>query len=683
MNIIPKTKRKANKLSDFWIVDKFDTSKSESLLADKSVANYMKLAAMRRSISDFVKIVTKKPFPVEYITKKDLSFTDGKTVFITAKIDDGNLDSTVGLALHEGSHLLLTNFGLLRTLKHAITDDIYKKGEKKGATKKAVVNIVRQLLNWVEDRRIDHYIYTHSPGYKGYYHALYERYFHSDIVTKGLQSNQYRTEDLESYFYRLINLTNPASDLDALNGLRKIYDTIDLKNIDRLKNSSQALTVAIEILEIILDNINKIDPKKYEEGEEGEGEGDGDDDGDEYGSGDSDDDEDGDNENESSGKKKRKIKYDPTGKNSKGSGKGLHDLTKKELEDLLKQIERQKDFLNGKIDKVRLSGSDLNKVNQIGDSGTEIKNVKVPNNPNQKRIYDSVYNVSNYNVVVIKRVTEEMFDSGVLAFANEGKYYGGEYQENSEAVSEGIRLGKQLGRKLQIRNDERLTKYTRKNTGRIDKRLIAELGFDNGSVFQQTFIEAYTDAILHMSIDVSGSMGGTKLANALKVATAICQAASMTNGNLNVVVDVRSTDNIGDPFVAIVYDSRVDKMVKIKKLFPRIEMCGTTPEGLCFAAIQELIESSTTKLNSYFLNLSDGEPYFSGYSGTLAAEHTRGEVHKMRERGIKVLSYFITHGSYGHHDQFQLMYGKSAAYINPDSLMDIARTLNKMFLTEK
>ena len=670
--IAPKTKRHVNKLSDFWIIDKFDTSKSETLLADNSVANYMKLAALRRSISDFVRIVTKRNIPVEYITKKDLSFTDGKKVFITAKIDDGNIDSTVGLALHEGSHIKLTDFRLLKGLKYSITDDIYKKGEEKGATKKAVTNIVKQLLNWVEDRRIDHYIFTNTPGYRGYYHALYDRYFNSDVVTKGLQSNEFRTEDLESYFYRLINITNPATDLDALNALRKIAETVDLKNIDRLKNSSQSLTVAIEVLEIILDAIDKIDASKYEqcdgEGEDGEGE-----------------DGDGDEESDGNGnsKKKRKIKYDPTGKKSKGNGKGIGDLTKEELKDLLKQIENQKDFLNGKIEKVHLSGEDLNKVNQIGDAGTELKQIKVPNNPNQIRTYDSVDNVKDYTVVVIKRVTEEMFDSGVLSFASDGKYYNNSYSENEQAVIDGIRIGKQLGKKLQIRNEEKLTTYTRKENGKIDKRLMAELGFGNQSVFQHTFVEAYTDAMLHISIDVSGSMNGRKLADALKMVTSICQAASMTNGNLNVVVDVRSTDNNDNPFVAIVYDSRVDKMHKIKKLFPRIETCGTTPEGLCFAAIQDLIESSSSKLHSYFINLSDGEPYFAGYSGTLAAEHTRGEVHKMRERGIKVLSYFITQGSYEHHEQFQQMYGKSAAYVNPDSLMDIARTLNKMFVTEK
>jgi hypothetical protein len=666
--ISPKPKRQANKLSDFWIVDKFDTSKSKTLLADKSIANYMKLAALRRSISDFVKIVTKKNIPVEYITKNDMSFTDGKKVFISAKIDEGNIDSTVGLALHEGAHIKLTDFKLLEILEHSITKDIFDKCKKKGLTKTIVLDVVKELLNWVEDRRIDHYIFTTTPGYRGYYHALYDRYFYSEIVTKGLQSNQYRTEELESYLYRVFNIINPATDLDALNALRQISEKIDLKHIDRLKNTTQALNVAIELLEIIVDTIDKIDPSKYEQ-DDADGEGDDDGDGD----------DDKKSDGNGKGKKKRKIKYDPTGKKSNGNGKGLYDLTKEELKDLLEEIEKQKDFLNGQIEKFRLSGDDLKKINQIGDAGTELKNVKVRNNSNQTRMYDSVYNLGEYKVVVIKKVTEEMFNSGVLAFASDDN----SHNENEQAVIDGIRLGKQLGRKLQIRNEERLTQYTRKDTGRIDKRLLAELGFGNSSVFQQTFIETYTNAILHMSIDISGSMSGIKLSNAIKMVTAICQAASMTDGNLDAVVDVRSTDHMGDPFVAIVYDSRVDKMHKIKKLFPRIEACGTTPEGLCFAAIQDLIEGASTKLRSYFINLSDGEPYFEGYSGTLAAEHTRGEVHKMRERGIKVLSYFITHDGYEHQAQFQQMYGQSAAYVNADSLMDIARTLNKMFVTEK
>ena len=41
-------------------------------------------------------------------------------------------------------------------------------------------------------------------------------------------------------------------------------------------------------------------------------------------------------------------------------------------------------------------------------------------------------------------------------------------------IAEGMRLGTMLGKKLKVRNESRDTKWTRKDSGRIDKRLIAE-----------------------------------------------------------------------------------------------------------------------------------------------------------------------------------------------------------------
>lgn len=690
------TEKKANKLSDFWMIDKFDTSKYESLLGDRSTEGYMRLATLRRSISNFVTIVTNEKIPVEFIPEHyDIAgVTDGKTVYISAQIEKGDLDSVVGLALHEASHILLTDFRMIapETLLKSIPTDLKDVSEKKGATPKIMTHILKNLLNWVEDRRIDYYLYKEDPGYQGYYDALYDRYFHSDIVTKALQSSECRTEDIDSYLYRIINILNSGTDLSALKGLKEINDIIDIKKIDRLKNTSQALYVAIQIAEIIFKYIDDIDTEEMEKQIDGPGDGEqsGDNDGDVDDSGDGDSDGDGDadaddakdsNSKGSGKKKKRKVK---PGKSSKASKIKLEDLTPEEMKELRKEIEKQKDFLNGNIEKVKLSGDDLEKIEQLANSGTEIKNIKLaPQNENQIRIYDSVFNVREYNVVVIKKVTYEMAKSQVFSFLNSPTFGDSKiFNMNQKAVTEGIVLGKRLGSKLQIRNEERLTKYTRKETGKIDKRLISELGFGNVGVFQQTTVESYADAILHISIDVSGSMKGRKLANAIKVVTAICQAASMTVGNLNVVVSIRSTEGIAsDPFIAIIYDSRVDNMSKVRRLFPLLQTSGTTPEGLCFAAIQDLIDSSTTKLYSYFLNLSDGEPFFTGYSGKLAAEHTRGEVNKMRSRGVNVLSYFIGNNAY-HHEEFDTMYGKSASYIDPNSLMEIANTLNKLFLAK-
>ena len=45
------------------------------------------------------------------------------------------------------------------------------------------------MLNYVEDRRIDHYVVSSSPGYKGYL-SMYQKYFNSPTIDKGLKSDE-------------------------------------------------------------------------------------------------------------------------------------------------------------------------------------------------------------------------------------------------------------------------------------------------------------------------------------------------------------------------------------------------------------------------------------------------------------------------------------------------------------
>ena len=88
-------------------------------------------------------------------------------------------------------------------------------------------------------------------GYKAYYESMYESSFFNDTINKGLKGTEYRTETWESYMFRIINIFNPNSDLDALYNLRKIYDIIDLDNINRLKSTRDSIEVAMEITDII------------------------------------------------------------------------------------------------------------------------------------------------------------------------------------------------------------------------------------------------------------------------------------------------------------------------------------------------------------------------------------------------------------------------------------------------
>ena len=46
--------------------------------------------------------------------------------------------------------------------------------------------------------------------------------------------------------FRIINLTNKNTNLSSLNGLREIWNTIDLKNISRLKNTEDVWSRHLE-----------------------------------------------------------------------------------------------------------------------------------------------------------------------------------------------------------------------------------------------------------------------------------------------------------------------------------------------------------------------------------------------------------------------------------------------------
>ena len=125
------TKSQQN-FSTFWDnqVDDVDVDDFLGLDTDvKKGKDLVALAGYKRAISNFVNIVTEDNIPVVF-NSKDESYTDGKKVVIGANIDDKKFDVAVGLALHEGSHIKLSDFNLLRHLETSIPQEIYDLGEK-------------------------------------------------------------------------------------------------------------------------------------------------------------------------------------------------------------------------------------------------------------------------------------------------------------------------------------------------------------------------------------------------------------------------------------------------------------------------------------------------------------------------------------------------------------------------
>ena len=624
--------------SSFWLDDT-----SISTLESKTL-DTIELAKYQRVISNFVRILTKQSIPVEYRSGSN-SYTDSKTVVIGSSIDSKKFDSVVGLALHEASHIKLTDFSVIPNIMTKLTELGYD-----DKTKEMVGdfnNDIRTLVNLIEDRRIDYYVYTNSPGYKGYYESLYERYFNDPLIDKTLRSVEYRVPTIESYMFRMVNFTNPNTDLDALPRLREIYRLI-FKNVPTIKDTTHTLDIAVQVLSIIVEEVKKVTDSE---------------------------------EQEQQSKEQQSGGGDGTS-SSNNETQELEELTERQKDLLPKKIERQRKFLEGDVQKGKLTKQQKAEVDVFSKNHAEVKEVE----------YETYYGrTSKQNVVVLRGMTSSNMNmigsvKYNLDYFNQTDYGFGSRlsEERRKLVTDGVMLGKRLGRKLQIRNRERITEITRQKKGKVQRRRLYALGADDYNVFNQIHIDKYNDAFLHLSIDGSGSMGGDPFDNSIQSAIAIAQMGSMTN--LDIQISIRYTDDISGrevPIMWIVYDSRTDKLQSFLKKAHYLQANGTTPEGLCFASIVKELPTGSDALETYFINYSDGMPWFKDYDGQLAIEHTREQVLKMKSLGYKVLSFFVSDYNVNMANMdFKRMYGDDAKTIDVTSLTGLVRQLQQMFINK-
>ena len=290
------SKTKFNTFTNFNTLPAWETSRYwmgnfADRLDDGGKADIIELASFQRAIANFVRITTGKNIPVKF-NNKDESFTDNKTVVLSAKIDENKFDCNVGLALHEASHILLSNFTLLRDLVSGYNvkantfvnsicnqyniDDTYSGSQ--------ILGIIKDLVNIIEDRRIDRFVYTNAPGYRGYYLAMYAEYFNDKSIDLALKYNYKVGGKLADYMFHITNMMNPNFNANAMPLLKQIYDTIDLRNIQRLQNTEDVLNVALQVADILREQIAENVGASPEESKQGSQAGSGNEGGNEPGS---------------------------------------------------------------------------------------------------------------------------------------------------------------------------------------------------------------------------------------------------------------------------------------------------------------------------------------------------------------------------------------------------------------
>jgi hypothetical protein len=578
----------------------------------------------------------------------------------------------------------LTDFRVVTDIWQNVPRELYDIAGPKGFSKMEVVEFLKNVHNVVEDRFIDNYVYQTAPGYRGYYLALYEKYFYSKHVDSMLKSELYRSKTIQSYDARLINIANRNTDLDALPGFRDIANVLDLKNIGRLTTTKDRFDVAIEVCKIVYANVDTQDQQKEENAAS-----------DQSGSNvivivdggsDSGSDVSGSNasnvfggiESTCSNSSAAQSNEETTKKKNEQSG-----ISQSKRNLIEKALNKQKVFILGQIKKRKVTDREAKILGDLEKAGVTIVNVGT-------KMDDSSPITSGVECVVVKSLTKELLMSDQFP-CSRFDLAGNPDPDTLAAVNRGIQLGNLLGKRLSVRSEVNVTKYMRKSMGKIDRRVLSELGIDNENVFYRNEIDQYKHAYLHLSIDASSSMLGDKWRKTITAATAICKAASMIN-NLKVSVSIRATSRGNSlPYIAMVYDSTKDSFAKVRNMFPYLVANGSTPEGLCFEAIMDMLRDKEENEDCYFVNFSDGEPCYSyskngayiHYSYQNGANHTRKQVNEIRKKGYTVLSYYIGNRNENAQSQphFKTMYGQDARYIDVTNIVSVAKTLNDMFLS--
>lgn len=733
--------------SSYWLdMEDYDDDADN---VEAKLIRLTRLASLRRAVSNFVSIMTGRTnIPVKFSSGKE-SYTDGETVVISAEDNPKRFDSMVGLALHEASHILLTDFlfldrvhvwrgnmqrrivypkkvdametqyslskygwtveefaaSLPMPLRETMLDQYVNDKNTYELvnycrTAETMINDIWTIMNILEDRRIDKWVYANAQGYRPYYDALYQKHFFTKEIGRNLRNNpEWKVPSVQNYINRLLFSFHPDNDPGALPGLRDMIAYMDIDTIDRLapendvrKNGQPLWTTCIDyeatpklyqaatylymhILKHAIEhketptNFDKLQPKHLEKLTE--------------------------DLHDLPNLDHRQACDQPSGdKADADKDTNTQAATKPTKKKLAKNKKDDTEFNSAK------GAKDAHAARQIVDGDARKKRATKEEQTaadaletaDAKLVDIHGHGIPHTHCMVLKRVSEQLLQQNWFVFRNSRLTWGSEAykKEWSDMLQKGKRMGQILAHRLQIRNDPVYTKSMRLPSGTIEKRLLAQLGMDITSVFQRTKVDSHKPAMLHLTLDASGSMQGEKWQAVGAIAIALAYVSSKIR-NIDVIISMRGGDAV--PMVCVLYDSRKDTFNQFVRKLNLVEPHASTPESLCFRATMDLILENATTHQVYFINFSDGEPSFvlkesrSGayirYADNLAVTHTRHMMQILKENNITVLSYFLWDKRYKPEKKEQLrlmfkkMYGDEALFIDVTQVTELLRTLNK------
>lgn len=256
-----------------------------------------------------------------------------------------------------------------------------------------------------------------------------------------------------------------------------------------------------------------------------------------------------------------------------------------------------------------------------------------------------------------------------------------ESRSDLQFYNKGLSRGKRLSRLCKLLDTQYNTKSTHLKTGKLDKKRLYTLGYAD-DVFYNFIVDKHKIHNIHISIDGSMSMKGEKWESTCETVVSLAYLAKVVD-NLNISVSVRLVDN-GKPLTYLIFDSKINNIKKLKSL-GGLKLSHETPEGYCFPSLisKNIIKPTNNQSNSYFINISDGQPNFR--ESFKVKDYTKNFINKISKQ-MNVLGYFLESNkniSEKGFSSFVGMYGKNNSHhIDLKDMKALSKTLNDRFLKD-
>lgn len=199
-------------------------------------------------------LVMDLPVKTDIRISPDKSKTDGRNIWVATEVFDdkempagARIDTFIGLAVHEGCHILYTDFEANKGVKN---------------------RVIRMLANLLEDERIERLLGEDKPGLANFITAA--KYYYFDRYRQTI--SQVSSDDSEQRFIRLFNsiislVRYPKAMQES--ELNEFADTLlDVRTVvsDYPESTAQSLVCAYKIYDIIKDQLENEDLDEPEDG---------------------------------------------------------------------------------------------------------------------------------------------------------------------------------------------------------------------------------------------------------------------------------------------------------------------------------------------------------------------------------------------------------------------------------